>query len=75
MFGFYILTFGLLLLMESLDTDLTAPGALRRHLHGGHQAVHVVAPAHTSHVITEFFIKVQSLLVAKERSVRKLHCE
>ena len=52
--------------MESLDTDLTAPGALRRHLHGGHQAVHVVAPAHTSHVITEFFIKVQSLLVAKE---------
>ena len=28
--------------MESLHTDLTAPGALRSHLHGRDQAVHVV---------------------------------
>ena len=29
--------------MESLHTDLTAPGALRSHLHGRNQTVHVVA--------------------------------
>ena len=29
--------------MESLHTDLTAPGALRSDLHRRHQAVHVVA--------------------------------
>ena len=33
-----------LLLMESLHTDLTAPGALRSDLHRRHQTVHVVAP-------------------------------
>ena len=28
--------------MESLDTDLTAPGALRSDLHRRHQTVHVI---------------------------------